>query len=113
MLLPLYDSAERTPQLPMGDPLAPETLIGPLHAPGGVDLYERTLANITERDGEVLTKRHGRITGGPEGWAEGTGGNWVWPVVVRPQMDDPCWREETFAPILYVAEFETLDEAIK
>lgn len=113
MLLPLYNSAERTTQLPMGDPLTPETLIGPLHAPGGVELYERTLAGVSQRGGEIMTKRHGRITPGPEGWEAGRGGNWVWPVIVRPTMDDPCWREETFAPILYVAEFDTLEEAIK
>ncbi len=113
MLLPLYDSAERTPQLPMGDPLDSDTLIGPLHAPGGIELYERTLAGVVGRGGEILTRRHGRIPDGPEGWAEGSGGNWVWPVVVRPKIEDPCWREETFAPILYVTEFETLEEAIK
>lgn len=113
MLIPLYDSADRTNQLRMGDPLVPENLIGPLHAPGGIHLYERTLAGVLERGGELLTKRHGRVSDGPEGWAEGRGGNWVWPVIVRPKMDDPCWREETFAPILYVAEFDTLEEAIK
>lgn len=109
-LLPLYDSATT---LPIGDPLDSKTLIGPLHTPSGVELYERNLNGITQRGGEILTSRSGRLTGGPSGYAEGKGGNWVWPVVVRPQKDDPCWREETFAPILQVAEFDTLEEAIQ
>ena len=113
MLLPLYDSAESVARLPLGDPLDAGTLIGPLHTSAGVDLYERTLAGITDRGGGILTKRHGRISGGPEGWADGASGNWVWPTVVKPDPSDPCWREETFAPILYVAEFDTLEEAIR
>ncbi|EIW69829.1 hypothetical protein TREMEDRAFT_61600 [Tremella mesenterica DSM 1558] len=105
ILLPLYDS------LTIGDPLDPKTLVGPLHTPGSVEMYERTLSGILDRGGEMLTPRSGRMHEGL--WEEGKGGNWVYPVVIRPKKDDPCWSQETFAPILYVNEFDTLEEAIE
>lgn len=102
-LMGIYDSSK----LPAGDPLNPSTLIGPLHNPAAVDIYMKTLDNIKSRGGEVLTKRQGKMD------VEDSGGNYVWPIVVRPRKDDPSWQEETFAPILQVAEFDTLDEAIQ
>ncbi|RXK41764.1 aldehyde dehydrogenase family 7 member A1 [Tremella mesenterica] len=105
MLLPLYDS------LTIGDPLDPKTLVGPLHTPGSVEMYEGTLSGILDRGGKLLTSRSGRMDEGL--WEEGKGGNWVYPVVIRPKKDDPCWSQETFAPILYVNEFDTLEEAIE
>ncbi|KAL7422682.1 hypothetical protein Q5752_001973 [Cryptotrichosporon argae] len=98
--------------LRIGDPLDSSTLIGPLHTRQAVETYLRTIEDVATRGGALLTARAGRIEGGPPG-VEGAQGNWVWPVVLRPGLDDPCWREEVFAPILYVAEFDTLDEAIK
>ncbi|OCF58450.1 aldehyde dehydrogenase family 7 member A1 [Kwoniella mangroviensis CBS 10435] len=110
-LLKIYDSTHPTSQLLVGDPLEPSTLIGPLHNPAAVEKYEKTLVGITERGGEILTLRSGRIEGGEFGVEDK--GNWVWPVVVRPSKDDQCWNEEVFAPILYVREFETIEEAIE
>ncbi|ORX41162.1 Aldehyde/histidinol dehydrogenase [Kockovaella imperatae] len=107
-LLPLYDSDK----LPVGDPLNPKTLIGPMHSQGGVTSYMKTLEGIKSRGGQVLTKRSGPIDN-VTGFKEGSGGNWVWPTVVRLKADDPSWKEETFAPILQVAEFDTLEEAIE
>ncbi|OWZ74070.1 hypothetical protein AYX14_00558 [Cryptococcus neoformans] len=109
-LLPVYDAQAPSPHLMVGDPLQTSTLIGPLHNDGAVKKYEETLQAVTSRGGEILTKRSGRINGMDK---EVEGGNWVWPTVVRPKKDDPCWKEEVFAPILYVTEFETLEEAIE
>ena len=41
------------------------------------------------------------------------GGNYVEPAIVRAQPRMPILKEEIFAPILYVLEFETLDEVIR
>nr|XP_031860229.1 uncharacterized protein CI109_004361 [Kwoniella shandongensis]KAA5527301.1 hypothetical protein CI109_004361 [Kwoniella shandongensis] len=109
-LLPIYDAAQPNPHLIVGDPLDTATLIGPMHNQAAVEKYEATLSAVSSRGGEILTKRSGRIQDGDKALE---GGNWVWPTVVRPKKDDPCWKEEVFAPILYVAEFETLDEAIE
>jgi aldehyde dehydrogenase (NAD+) len=39
-------------------------------------------------------------------------GNFVEPALVRARPDLPVMQEEIFAPILYLIEFETLEEAI-
>ena len=39
-------------------------------------------------------------------------GNFVEPTIIRAQADWPIVQTETFAPILYLIEFESLDEAI-
>ena len=41
-----------------------------------------------------------------------TGGCYVEPTLVRARPDMPILREEIFAPILYLVEFEHLDDAI-
>ncbi len=88
-LIPIYEGSK----LPVGDPLNPSTLIGPLHTPGAVEAYLKTLNGIKSRGGKVLTKREGPIDE-VSGFAEGKGGNFVWPVVVQPKNDDPSWKEE-------------------
>lgn len=88
-LLPLYDGSK----LKMGDPLDPATLIGPLHNKGAAEAYMKTLDGIKSRGGQVLTKREGLISD-VAGFSEGKGGNYVWPIVVRPKKDDPSWKEE-------------------
>ena len=40
------------------------------------------------------------------------GGCFVQPTLVRAPPDMPILKEEIFAPILYLVEFDTLDEAI-
>lgn len=88
-LLPLYDGSK----LPVGDPLDPATLIGPLHNPVASEIYMKTLNGIKSRGGKVLTKREGPIEE-VAGFTEGKGGNYVWPIVVQPKKDDPSWKEE-------------------
>lgn len=87
MLLKYYDSASSQTTLKAGDPLDDASLIGPLHTSGAVKLYEDALAGIQKRGGKVLTKRSGKMD-------VGMGGNFVWPTIVRPTNDDPCWTTE-------------------
>jgi aldehyde dehydrogenase family 7 protein A1 len=96
--LPLYDGSK----LPVGDPLDPTTLIGPLHNPGAREIYMKTLNGIKSRGGKVLTKREGPIEE-VQGFAEGKGGNFVWPIVIQPKKDDPSWREEYVSAMLRLA----------
>ncbi|GMK54485.1 hypothetical protein CspeluHIS016_0110710 [Cutaneotrichosporon spelunceum] len=110
--LQFYDSATPETTLAMGDPLNAKTLIGPLHSEVSVQNYERAIEGVLARGGELLTKRSGRMAA-PANWDDASGGNWVWPVVMRPKEGDQCWQEEVFAPVLYVAEFETLEDAIR
>ena len=87
----------------IGDPLDPATLMGPLIDGNAVDGMMAALETAREQGGEVLYG--GRRLDRP--------GFFVEPTLVEatPQMPITC--DETFAPILYLFEFETLNEAIE
>jgi aldehyde dehydrogenase (NAD+) len=87
-------------QLKIGNPLDPSTLIGPLINEGAVQGMMSGLERIREQGGEIL---HG---GRP------LGGCFVEPALVRAHHDMPILREEIFAPILYLIQFDELDEAL-
>jgi aldehyde dehydrogenase (NAD+) len=91
--------------LPIGDPRATTTLIGPLIDHGARD---RMLAVLEQAKSEGGTVHGGRAvaTGAPQG------GAYVEPAVVEMPGQTATVCEETFAPILYVMGYDTLDEAI-
>jgi aldehyde dehydrogenase (NAD+) len=89
-------------QVPIGDPLAEATLMGPVTGRRAVDDMLAALEAAVEQGGEI-------VTGGKA--IEGDG-FFVEPTIVKIGADAPIVQTETFAPILYVIEFETLDEAI-
>jgi aldehyde dehydrogenase (NAD+) len=90
-------------QVKIGHPLEAGTLMGPLIDGRAVEAYERTLAQAREAGGEVLCG--GRVLPGR--------GHFVEPAIVRvPRHDLPVVMHETFAPILYLIRYRTLDEAI-
>jgi aldehyde dehydrogenase (NAD+) len=84
----------------IGSPLEPGVLMGPLVNGAAVRNMQRGLDIIREQGGEVLYG--GRVIEG----------NYVEPCLVRARHDLPILREEIFAPILYLIEFEELGEAI-
>lgn len=87
----------------IGDPLKPETLMGPLIDRDAVNRYEHAVAKVQATGGKVLT-------GGKA--LEGKG-NYVLPTIVSGiKGSDDIVQTETFAPILYVIAYKTLDEAI-
>ena len=90
-------------QVTIGNPLEDGHLMGPLVNEGAVNDMFAALEKIKEQGGEILTGGH-RL---PE-----KGSCFVEPTIVKMprQMSIVC--EETFAPILYLMEYETLDEAI-
>ncbi|MGH9557670.1 MAG: aldehyde dehydrogenase family protein, partial [Bryobacteraceae bacterium] len=87
-------------QIRIGDPLDPATLMGPLIDAGAAENMMRGLDRIRTQGGEV-------IYGGKR-----LSGNFVEPALVRARHDMPILKEEIFAPILYLIEFEKLDDAI-
>jgi len=87
-------------QVKIGDPMQETTLMGPLVNRRAVDDMLEGLRRIREQGGEVLF-------GG-----EHILGNFVQPTLVRARPDMAILKEEIFAPILYLIEFENLDEAI-
>ena len=90
-------------QIPIGDPLDPSTLMGPLVSAQSVDTMQAALRSAVEQGGEV-------VCGGSP--IEGRSGHFVEPAIVRMKNQTAQVREETFAPILYVMPYESLDQAI-
>ncbi len=91
--------------LPIGDPRKDGTLIGPLVDQGAVN---RMQSQLEKAKSEGATVHGGASVSGnvPEG------GAYVEPALVEMPKQTDTVREETFAPILYVMGYETLDEAI-
>ncbi len=86
----------------IGDPLEPQTLMGPLVDNAAVEAMMAALERVRAEGGRVLTG--GRRLERP--------GFFVEPTLVEATPAMSILREETFAPILYLVEFEGLDEAI-
>ncbi len=89
-------------QVRVGDPLEPSTLMGPLIDAGAVDDMKAALDRVTREGGTII--RGGMAIDRP--------GNFVEPTLVRVKRGMETPKDETFAPILYVYEVDTLDEAI-
>jgi len=87
----------------IGDPLDESTLMGPLVDEAAVQAYLGALDKI-RADGRAGILYGGKRIDRP--------GFFVEPTLVRAHPDLEIAREETFAPILYIYEFEELDEAI-
>jgi len=91
--------------LPIGDPLAPGTLVGPLIDEGSFRAFEAALESARAQGGEVM--------GGGRATVEGLeGGFYAVPAIVRMPGQTEIVREETFAPILYAMTYGDLDGAI-
>ncbi len=89
-------------QVPIGDPLADGTLMGPLVTTTAVEEMMSALVTAHDQGGQILYG--GRRLDRP--------GNFVEPTIVRIDKTAPIVQEETFAPILYVIEVGDLEEAI-
>ena len=89
-------------QVRIGDPLEPQTLMGPLIDAGAVRQFEAAVAQAVASGGRLVTG--GKTVSRP--------GFFVEPAIVVARADWDIVRTETFAPILYLIPFRTLDEAI-
>ena len=87
----------------IGDPLDPANLMGPLNSPHAVQQFLSSIAKAKASGGTVETG----------GTAIDRPGNFVLPAIVTGLKNtDEVVQHETFAPILYVMKYDTLDEAI-
>lgn len=91
-------------QVSIGDPLLGGTLMGPLIDSNAVDDMMDALDQAKIDGGEILIGGQ-RL---PE-----IGANFVQPTIVRMPIQTEIVHQETFAPILYLLEYESLDEAIQ
>ena len=87
----------------IGNPLDPNTLMGPLINHKAVDGMMTALEKVRQEGGRVLTG----------GNVLDRDGFFVEPAIVEIDRQIPMACEETFAPILYAMEFETFDEVME
>ncbi len=90
-------------QVRIGDPLDPQTLMGPLCSQDAVNRYQAAIEAVGKAGGQVLTG--GKKLDRP--------GFFVEPTIVKAKNEWDIVKSETFAPILYVMSYKTLDEAIR
>jgi aldehyde dehydrogenase (NAD+) len=88
-------------QVRIGHPLEETTMVGPLVNRRAVDDMMDGLRRIREQGGEILY-------GG-----EAIEGCYVRPALVRARPEMAIVKEEIFAPILYLMEFDVLEDAVR
>jgi aldehyde dehydrogenase (NAD+) len=87
----------------LGDPLDSGTLVGPLVTPQAVQAYLVAVEEARAQGGEIIAGGRARPDIGP---------NFVEPTIIKMPWQTPVVQRETFAPILYLIEYESLDHAI-
>ncbi|PWN05331.1 aldehyde dehydrogenase family protein [Rhodohalobacter mucosus] len=87
----------------IGDPLDPDTLVGPLIDKDAVENMQTALKKVKEEGGSVLC-------GGDV--LENMEGHYVKPAICEVENHYEIVQHETFAPILYLIKYKTMDEAI-
>ena len=103
------DFAARASRLAVGDPLDPQTIIGPMISPGHLKKV-RSYIEIGQQEGAKLV-----CGGGTPAVAEMfAGGNWVQPTVFA-DVDNRMRvaQEEIFGPVACLIPFATEDDAIR
>ncbi|MCB0324858.1 MAG: aldehyde dehydrogenase family protein [Bdellovibrionales bacterium] len=89
----------------IGNPLATETLMGPLVSEAGVRAYLAALERIPREGGKIICG--GRVL------SNMPSSLYVAPTLVQAHPAMPLLQEETFAPILYVVPVDSLQEAVE
>jgi aldehyde dehydrogenase (NAD+) len=93
-------------QIRIGDPLNENNHMGPLIDRDAVKLYLNSIEKCKSEGGNFIVEG-GELTG--EGYASGC---YVKPCIAEVKNNYAIVQHETFAPILYLIKYKTLDEAI-
>jgi aldehyde dehydrogenase (NAD+) len=107
----IYDSVKEKlmkayGQLKIGNPLDEKNHVGPLIDKDAVKNYQSALEKVIAEGGKIIV---------PGGVLEGKGyesGCYVKPSIAEAQNDFAIVQHETFAPVLYIMKYKTLEEAI-
>lgn len=94
-------------QLKIGSPLDASKHVGPLIDKDAVATYEKAIAQVKEQGGNMIVEG-GALSG--QGYESGC---YVRPCIAEVNNDMEIVQAETFAPILYVMKYSTLDQAIE
>jgi aldehyde dehydrogenase (NAD+) len=93
-------------QLRIGNPLDQNNHVGPLIDRAAVEAYENAIAQAKAQGAKVVVE--GGVLTGP-GYESGC---YVKPCIMEAENHYAIVQHETFAPILYVMKYKTLEEAI-
>ncbi|MBP9186659.1 MAG: aldehyde dehydrogenase family protein [Bacteroidia bacterium] len=93
-------------QLTIGDPLNPKNLVGPLIDKDAVNAYLNAIEKAKQEGGKVLCGAEVLSGAGYES------GCYVKPTIIEAENHFEIVQHETFAPILYIMKYNTIDEAI-
>jgi aldehyde dehydrogenase (NAD+) len=91
-------------QVRIGDPLDPDVLMGPLITADAVEDMFEALKQAEADGGRVLFGGRRRLE---------IGSQFVEPTIVRMPSQTEIVKRETFAPILYILEYKTFEDALK
>jgi len=94
-------------QLNIGNPLDENSHVGPLIDKNAVEVYLSAIEKAKVEGGNVLVEG---------GVLEGNGyesGCYVKPVIIEAENHYEIVQDETFAPILYIMKYSTIEEAIE
>lgn len=93
-------------QLVIGNPLEAGVHVGPLIDKLAVQQYEKALAEAKAEGAKVV------VEGGVFSGSDYASGCYVKPCILEANNQMKMVQQETFAPILYIMPYKTLDEAI-
>jgi aldehyde dehydrogenase (NAD+) len=93
-------------KLVIGNPLDAKNHVGPLIDKAAVAMYLKAIEKVKAEGGKEVVK--GGVLDGP-GFESGC---YVKPCIIEVESHFEMVQEETFAPILYIMKYRTLDEAI-
>lgn len=91
----------------IGHPLDASTLVGPLIDKGAVNDYLNAIEKAKTQGAKII---YGGDVCKGEGYESGC---YVLPTIVEAKNEYHIVQEETFAPILYIMQYDTIDEAIQ
>jgi aldehyde dehydrogenase (NAD+) len=96
-LLKAYSQVEKK----IGNPLNPDTLVGPVIDKDAVEVYKTAIAEVKKAGGKIVFGD------------KVLEGNYVLPTFCEVENHWQIVQDESFVPVLYIMKYKTLDEAIE
>ena len=93
--------------VPIGNPMEPKTLMGPLIDQNAVDMVQYSIQRVRDEGGEILYGGE-RLEG-----AEFPGKCYMKPCLATAKPDFEIVQHETFGPLLYLLTYRDFDEALR
>ncbi len=90
----------------IGNPFDADVLVGPMIDTSAVETFKRALSEAEKEGGKIIFG--GQILNGDKFCCN----NYVVPALVEAENHYAIVQEETFAPILYLIRYKTIDDAI-